>query len=96
MAEFDESNYEKSIIELFQNLGYSYVYGPDVERDFHDALMSQQLSSSLTMLNPGMIPAAIQEAIYKIRNYEAGSLVSKNEVFMDYLGKRCLTTAAVK
>jgi len=27
MADFNESSYEKSIIELFQNLGYTYIYG---------------------------------------------------------------------
>ena len=31
---YTEADYENSIIELFnQNLGYTYVYGPDVERD---------------------------------------------------------------
>ena len=32
---FTEANYENSVIELFRNdLGYEYVYGPDIERDF--------------------------------------------------------------
>lgn len=29
--------------------------------------------------------AEINEAAYKLKNYEAGSLVPKNETFMDYL-----------
>ena len=33
-----EANYENSVIELFENLGYRYVYGPDVDRDFHSPL----------------------------------------------------------
>ena len=33
---FREEDYEKSLIELFQNdLEYEYVYGPDIERDFY-------------------------------------------------------------
>ena len=28
MSIFNEASYEDSIIELFENLGYSYVYGP--------------------------------------------------------------------
>lgn len=33
MASFyTEADYENSIIELFQNMGYQYLYGPDVER----------------------------------------------------------------
>ena len=32
---FTEDNYENAVIELFRDsLGYSYVYGPDVERDY--------------------------------------------------------------
>lgn len=85
MMGFNESNYENSIIELFQGLGYTYMYGPDVERDLRDPFMSDQLRDSLETLNPELSSIAINEAIYKIRNYEAGSLVMKNEVFMDYL-----------
>ena len=34
-----EADYENSIIELFQmDLGYEYVYGPDIERDFYNPL----------------------------------------------------------
>ena len=47
--------------------------------------MADELKNSLEMVNPNLPSAAINEAIYKLRNYEAGSLVSKNEVFMDYL-----------
>ena len=33
-AFFTEADYENSVIELFRNMGYTYVYGPDLERDF--------------------------------------------------------------
>lgn len=85
MSEFNESSYENSIVELLQDLGYSYIYGPDVERDFKDPIMGERLRNSLEVVNPELSTSAIDEAIYKIRNYEAGSLVMKNEVFMDYL-----------
>ena len=35
---FTEADYENSLIELFQNMGYEYVYGPEVERDFYSPL----------------------------------------------------------
>ena len=35
---YTEADYENSIIELFQNMGYRHVYGPDVERDFYSPL----------------------------------------------------------
>ena len=88
MAGFNESSYENSIIELFQNLGYTYIYGPELTRGpeaLRDPLMADELRSSLEMVNPTLPKAAIDETIYKIRNYEAGSLVSKNETFMNYI-----------
>lgn len=82
---FTESRYENSIIELLENMGYTYVYGPDYDRDLTDPLMEDQLRNSLEMINPQLPSQAIKEAIYKLKTYEAGALVSKNEVFMDYL-----------
>ena len=39
---FREEDYEKSLIELFQNdLEYEYVYGPDIERDFYSPSMKK-------------------------------------------------------
>lgn len=81
-----EANYENSIIELFQNdLGYEYVYGPDIERDFYNPLYEEALVESLYRLNRGIPDDAIQEALYKLKNFENGELVQKNVVFMDYL-----------
>jgi type I restriction enzyme R subunit len=36
---FTEADYENSIIELFENMGYRHVYGPDVERDYYSPLI---------------------------------------------------------
>ena len=88
MYTFTEASYENSIIELFENLGYLHIYGPDLGRNEDEIrvlLMEDQLQNSLEMINPGLPSAAIKEAIYKIKNYEAVSLIAKNEVFTDYL-----------
>ncbi|WP_304017798.1 type I restriction endonuclease subunit R [Fenollaria timonensis] len=86
MSAYLEENYEKSIIELFQkDLGYDYVYGPDVERDFNSPLYEDVLLDSLYRINKSLAKEAIDEAIHKVKNYELGDLVSKNETFMDYL-----------
>ena len=82
---FTEASYENSIIELLENMGYAHVYGPDYERDLTDPLMEDQLRSSLEIINPQLPSQAITEAIYKLKTYEAGALISKNEVFMEYL-----------
>lgn len=85
MSTFNEATYENSIIELMENLGYTYIYGPEFERDIHEPLIIEQLTNSLETINPTLPSAAINEAIHKIKNYEAVSLVSRNEIFMDYL-----------
>ena len=33
-AHYTESDYEKSLIELFEEMGYTHVYGPEVKRDY--------------------------------------------------------------
>ena len=76
---FIEASYENSIIELFQNnLGYEYVYGPDIERDFYSPLYEDVLLDSLYRLNRGLPDNAIQDALYKLRNIENGELVQRS------------------
>ena len=82
---YTEADYENSVIELFQNMGYEYVYGPDVERDYKSPLYDDILTDSLYRLNPSLPDAAIEDALYKLKNFENGTLVQQNTVFMDYL-----------
>ena len=83
---YTEADYENSIIELFRNdLEYEYVYGPDIERDVYSPLYDEVLTASLYRLNPSLSDDAIQDALFKLKNFENGELVQKNAVFMDYL-----------
>lgn len=83
---FREEDYEKSLIELFQNdLEYEYVYGPDIERDFYSPFYDEVLIESLYRINHSATNDAIQDALFKLKNFENGELVQKNAVFMDYL-----------
>lgn len=82
----NEEAYENSIIELFQELGYTHVYGPDVEtRDFTSPLYGAVLTNSLHQINPNLPDEAINEALFKLKNFENAELTQKNAVFMDYL-----------
>ena len=82
---YTEADYESSIIELFQNMGYRYIYAPDLERDFRSPLYEEELLSALHRLNPKMPEDAITDALFKLKNFENAELVQKNELFMDYL-----------
>jgi len=86
---FTEASYENSIIELFRNdLGYDYIYAPDLDRDdyaLRNPLYEDILIDSLYRLNRNLPEDAISDALYKLKNFENGELVQKNIVFMDYL-----------
>ena len=82
---FAEDNYENAVIQLFEQLGYGYVYGPNVVRDYTEVLYLDELEPALLRINPSLPSVAIDEAINKLRKFENGSLLQKNEVFMNYL-----------
>ncbi len=82
----NEEAYENSIIELFEEMGYRHVYGPDVEtRDFTSPLYEDELIDALHRLNPKLPEVAIKEAYTKLKNFENAELMQKNALFMDYL-----------
>jgi type I restriction enzyme R subunit len=85
MSIFDEGSYENAVLSLLENLGYEHLYGPDVERDYTVPYYQAQLAHSLMLVNPTKPASAIDEAIRKVRDIDTGSLVQKNEKFMDYL-----------
>ena len=83
---FTESTYENAVIQLFESMGYTHIYAPDMGReDFSDPLMDGVLRDALVRINRGLPVEAIGEALSKIHNFEGGSLVEKNRVFTGYL-----------
>ncbi|WP_156285719.1 type I restriction endonuclease subunit R [Oceanivirga salmonicida] len=82
---YTENSYENSILELFKNMGYRYVYGPNLERDFYSPLYETVLEESLYRLNPNLPVEAINEALYKLKNFDSLELVQNNVKFMDYI-----------
>lgn len=82
---FTEDMFEQAVIELFENMGYTHIYAPDMERDYSSPLLDAVLMDSLVKLNKGLPLDAINEAISKLRNFDTGSLLQKNMQFMDYL-----------
>lgn len=83
---FTESNYENAVLNLFTDvLGYSCAYGPDIDRDYHNPLYEDLLLPALQRFNPGLPTEALNEAVYKIKNFETGTLLQKNMVLTDYM-----------
>jgi len=84
--EYDEAKYEGAVLEVFRDvLGYKYLYGPESTRDYADPIYVPELIAALRRINPKQPEAALTEAIYKLRNFEGGTLLQKNIQFMDCL-----------
>jgi len=83
---YTEQSYENSVVELFQNMGYTHVYGPDIEtRDFYCPLYEDILLDYIHRLNKNASEDAIQDALFKLKNIDNNDLLQQNMVFMDYL-----------
>lgn len=82
---FTEATFEAAIIELFEQMGYTHLYGPDIERDYSSPLLESVLLDCLVKINSKLPADAISEAIAKLKGFDSGSLLQKNMAFMDYL-----------
>lgn len=83
---FTESAFENAILDIFRNqLGYQTLYGPNIERDYRCPFIETHLQQGVRAANPGVHEAALKEALYRLHNLEGGSLVQRNERFMDWL-----------
>lgn len=82
---FTESTYENAIIELFEGMGYTHIYAPDMERDYTAPIMSSVFLDALVRINKKLPMEAIHEAISKLKIFDGGSLIQKNMAFMNYL-----------
>ncbi len=85
-AIFTEDTFEQAVIELFETMGYTHIYAPDLDRaDYTRPLLDDRLGDSLRRVNRGLPGVAIDEALLKLDSLDSGSLVQKNRVFMDWL-----------
>ena len=66
-------------------MGYDHLYAPDMDRDYSSPLLDSVLRDSLIRINRGLPADAIDEALAKLKNFDTGSLLQKNMIFMDYL-----------
>ena len=90
MAGYNEASYENSVIELFRDeLGYEHVYGPNIERDYSSPLYDEVLEASLLRINRGLPYDAIQDALFKIKNYEKWRTGAKKRCIYGLFAEWC-------
>ena len=82
---FKESNVEEAIIEQLQELGYEYLYGPDIERDYKEPILKDVFYDSLYKINKDITEDIADEVYRKVRNFRNVDLVEANYEFYHML-----------
>ena len=85
----NESTVEQAAMEWLQDLGYEVKNGSeiapgesDAERSsFRDVLLLDRLRAAMTRLNPSIPAEALEDALRKVQQIDAGSLVQNNLAF---------------
>lgn len=89
MPKITENKIELYAIEELKNLGYSYIYGPDIapegqaeEREtFAEVILKERLRNAIHRINPDIPPHAKEEALKQALRIGSPDLVSDNETF---------------
>lgn len=89
----NEDQVEQLAILWFKELGYDYLYGPDIaydganpqRADYQSVLIEGRLHAALTSLNPDAPETAISEAIDKLKKPQKASLTQNNLAFHQML-----------
>jgi type I restriction enzyme R subunit len=85
-SNFTESSYENAIIELFtEELGYDYLPGPEIAREYRSVVLEDILRDRLRTINPDAHKKALDEAVRKVMNLESPNLLQNNKNFHEML-----------
>lgn len=77
-----ENEIELMAIEFFENLGYTHLYGPDLEdRNPSEVLLKDKLLNALEKINPSLPYSAIKDAMKQLEQIKSSELLSDNESF---------------
>ena len=89
MSRLTESAIEEFAIKMFERLGYSYVYAPDIAPDgekperthYGEVLLAGRLAQALKRINPKLSPAMLQDALKEVQRISSPELLANNEAF---------------
>jgi len=89
MKAMTESEVEEAAIEILTELGYDYVFGPDISPDglnperksYDEVVLVDRLRSSIDELNPKLPNDAKEDAIKKVLRTLAPDQITTNEMF---------------
>ncbi len=83
---FTENIYEGAVLDVIQELGYTYVPAENIDREsYKNPLYMEELYQSLVRINKDLPLEVIDAAIFNLQHMDAGSLVQRNRQVMDWL-----------
>lgn len=77
----NENTLEQAIISELQEMGYDYLYGPDINRDYHEVILEDCFKESMMNINPDITMEIVSEAYKTIRNHSLLKLEDVNASF---------------
>ena len=89
MAKITENEIELYAIEELENLGYSYIYGPDIAPDtdaqertsFDQVILTERLQKAIDRINPSIPSNAKEDALKQVLRIGTPDLLTDNETF---------------
>lgn len=77
----NENTLEQVIISELQEMGYDYIYGPDIERDYHEVILEDCFKESMMNINPDITMEMVTEAYRVVRDQSLLKLEDVNAAF---------------
>src|SRR2546427_2612500 len=90
---FTESTVEGAALELFENLGYAILHGPEIapgelfaeRKEYSEVLLQGRLKEALVRINPKIPAETVEEAVRKLQHAESPNLIENNRRFHRFL-----------
>ncbi len=92
LINFVESDLEEACIEVLQEMGYEYKYGPDISVDgeyperasYRDVLLKDRILDALFRINKGFSEDSIKNAYRQITSFSSAMLIENNLEFLSF------------
>ncbi len=81
----NENTLEQAIISELREKGYEYIYGPDIDRDYHEVIIEEFFRDSILKINPGISQEIISEAFKEVKNLGLLKMEDLNASFHKYI-----------
>ncbi len=81
----NENTLEQAVIAQLQEKGYEYLYGPDIDRDYHEVILRDYFEATIFKINQEIAVDIAEEAYKSIKNLGLLKLEDMNAAFHKYL-----------